>query len=80
MTDQRNQARTLLADAISADLALIPPEARIGAFERWDSLAHMRLILALEECIGRPLDPDEAVAIECLDDVARILNSGQRPA
>jgi acyl carrier protein len=73
--EERSQARALLADAISAELALVPEDARIGVFERWDSLAHMRLILALEAHIGRLLDPDEAIAIECLDDVARLLNS-----
>jgi acyl carrier protein len=30
--------------------------ARLGGFARWDSLAHLRLILALEEKIGRELD------------------------
>jgi acyl carrier protein len=78
MTDERSQARALLAEAISADIALVPEEARIGLFERWDSLAHMRLILALEGRIGRVLDADEAIAIECLDDVARLLNSSGR--
>jgi acyl carrier protein len=53
---------------------MIPTDARIGIFERWDSLAHMRLILALEQQIGRLLDPDEAITVESLDDVARLLN------
>jgi hypothetical protein len=34
----------------------------------------MRLILALEQQIGRLLDPDEAITVESLDDVARLLN------
>ncbi len=67
-------ARRLLADAIAAEPALIPQHARIGIFERWDSLAHLRLILALEQQIGRQLDPDEAITVESLDDVARLLN------
>jgi acyl carrier protein len=69
-----DRARTLLADAIGADPAQVPPDARIGTFERWDSLAHLRLILAMEQQLGRQLDPDEAVAVECLADVARLLN------
>jgi acyl carrier protein len=69
-----DRARTLLADAIGADPAQVPPDARIGTFERWDSLAHLRLILAMEQQLGRQLDPDEAVAVESLADVARLLN------
>lgn len=67
-------AKKLLAEAIHADTAAIPDGARIGGFARWDSLAHLRLILALEEKIGRQLDPDEAVRIESLQDVAVLLD------
>jgi acyl carrier protein len=67
-------AKKLLAEAIHADIAAIPDGARIGGFERWDSLAHLRLIMALEEKIGRQLDPDEAVRIESLQDVAILLD------
>jgi len=67
------QARQLLAEAIGAEPGAVPEGARIGTFERWDSLAHLRLILALEKRIGRELDPDEAVEIEGLEDVAALL-------
>ena len=36
---------------------MIPDDVRIGTFERWDSLAHLRLVLAIEQKIGRQLDP-----------------------
>lgn len=76
--NELSQARAMLSDAIGTDVALVPEDARIGIFERWDSLAHMRLILAVEQQIGRLLDPDEAVRIECLEDIARILESNER--
>jgi acyl carrier protein len=66
-------AKLLLAEAVYAGTDAIPGTARIGAFERWDSLAHVRLLLAIEERLGRRLDPDEAVRIESLADVATIL-------
>ena len=68
-----NGAKKLLAEAIGADEAAVPEEARLGSFPRWDSLAHLRLILALEAKIGRQLDPDEAVRIESLADIAGLL-------
>ena len=72
-------AKKLLAEAIHADAATVPDGARIGGFERWDSLAHLRLILALEEIIGRRLHPDEAVEIESLQDVAALLTRPNAP-
>ena len=71
-------AKQLLAEAISADSAAVPDDARIGSFERWDSLAHMRLILGLEQQVGRELDTDEVLRIECLEDVRRILQANGR--
>lgn len=71
---EREQARALLADAINIDIASLSDDARLGSTEQWDSLAHLRLILALEARIGRSLDPDEIVSVESLDDVAALLN------
>jgi acyl carrier protein len=68
-------ARRLLAEAIDIDPAVIPGDVRVGQFERWDSLAHMRLLLALEQRIDRQLDADELAKIESLADVAALLPS-----
>jgi acyl carrier protein len=73
-------AKMLLADAINADTAAVPDDARIGAFEPWDSIAHLRLILSVEEAIGRQLDPDEAVAIESLPDVTALIDGARDAA
>ena len=71
-------ARRLLAQAVHAELAAVPEDARIGSFERWDSLAHLRLVLALEAQVGRELDAEEVVRIECLDDVRALLEVNGR--
>jgi acyl carrier protein len=68
------QAKTLLAEAVHCDAAAVPDDARLGRFERWDSLAHLRLVLAIEVQIGRQLDPDESVRIETLSDIAALLS------
>ena len=80
MTAELTHARTLLADATGVDVHAVPANAQIGRFEAWDSLAHMRLILAIEEQIGRTLDPDETIGVDCLDDVSRLLNSSNNAA
>lgn len=71
---EREQARALLAEAVNADARSVPDDARIGLLEQWDSLAHLRLLLAIEAKIDRPLDPDEIMGVESLDDVAALLN------
>jgi len=68
-------ARQLLASALQQDASQIEPDAAIGKTERWDSLAHMRLVMALEEHVARPLDTDTMLAIESLSDVCEFLKS-----
>jgi acyl carrier protein len=68
-------AKALLADATGTELAAVPDAASVASFDRWDSLAHMRLLLGIEERIGRELDPDELARIETLSDVAQLLDA-----
>jgi acyl carrier protein len=68
-----DRARALLAEALGLAATEIPEDARIGAAERWDSLAHARLLIGLEEILNRPLDPSETARIESLADVADVL-------
>ena len=67
-------ATQLLAGALMLGESDVPRDARLGSIEQWDSLAHARLLLALEEKLGRQLTTEEAVAVESLDDIARLLD------
>jgi acyl carrier protein len=66
-------AKDLLAGALMIDASAVPHDARLGRIEQWDSLAHARLLLALEEKLRRQLTTDEAVGVESLDDIARLM-------
>ena len=66
-------ARRLLAAALQIEPPQVGPEAAIGRTERWDSLAHMRLVLGLEEHLGGVLETEAMLAIESLSDVAVLL-------
>lgn len=74
-TDTWALARTLLAEALFLAPAELADDARLGDTPEWDSLAHTRLILALEEQLARPLRPEETVALGCLQDLADLLSS-----
>jgi len=72
-------ARALLAEALEIDPAALGPDPSMDNCEAWTSVAHLRLILALEEKLGVELAPDDALAIQSLADVARLLGN-QRAA
>ena len=72
-------ARALLAEALEIDPAALGSDPSMDNCEAWTSVAHLRLILALEEKLGVELAPDDALAIQSLADVARLLGN-QRAA
>ena len=63
----------LLADALLADAQDLPADAALGVTPGWDSLGHVRLVLALEAHLARPLTPDEIVALGSLADIEALL-------
>ena len=73
-------ARSLLAAAMEMEVADIADDAAISRLDSWDSLAHMRLILALEEHMGAELTPDTVVGLGSLVDVVTVLEEGRLPA
>ena len=71
--DAINNARSLLADILGVSLATITAESTIDDIERWDSIAHLRVVLALEEKIGRQVTSEETTALFSVRQIAELL-------
>ena len=56
-SNARPSAASLLAEILERPLGSVPDDASIHNFPAWDSLAHVKLMLKLEEVSGRPVDP-----------------------
>ena len=65
-------AEQLLAQVLN--LRAVPADATLGHPPEWDSLAHMRLVLALEERMGKPLSAMQIVSLACLADIEALLS------
>ncbi len=74
MSGTIDQARAILAEALEIDRSVVDENSSMGTLEAWDSLAHVRLILAIESVIGRALEPEMMVEIEHVNDVAKVLD------
>lgn len=69
-----DQARALLAEALGVSGDAITDATAPFQTAEWNSLAHMRLVLALEEATGTPLGPDQIVSIGGFPDVVALLS------
>jgi acyl carrier protein len=68
-------ARSLLAEALGCPEEEIVADSAIGTQLQWDSLAHIKIVLALEERLGRSLTTDEIVAVTSLAAIEQVLRS-----
>lgn len=75
MSATSGDARRLLADALEISEAEVGDDASIFTLEAWDSLAHMRLVAALERELGRSLDAAEIVGIATVSDVESLVKT-----
>ncbi len=68
-----NIAKAVIADALSIDLLQVTDDAGLATTAQWDSLAHFRLVLALEERLQRKLNPIEIVSLVDVAAVATLV-------
>jgi acyl carrier protein len=54
--------RAIMAEVLRLPADRIGPETAIGAVANWDSTAHMRMMIALEDAFG--IDLDESHMLE----------------
>ena len=76
MSDPSSAAAALVAEALGLSAAEIDEGTALGVTPQWDSLAHMRLILALEQRLGRRLAPEAIVGLADFGDVVALLDEG----
>ena len=68
-------AHTLLSEISGTDVPVLAGGVSLSQIERWDSLATVRLVLRLEEVLGRPLDEREIEGLKTVGDIEAILGS-----
>lgn len=72
-----NDAALLIADALNISRESVTAQTSLMTSPEWDSLAHFRIVLALENRLGRALDPLEITTLVDLASVARVLTTSE---
>ena len=57
----KQKIKEIIASVFVVDVENVPDNCSHGSFDRWDSLGHMNLILALEEEFDIRFSDDEVV-------------------
>jgi acyl carrier protein len=69
-------ANVLIAEVMRRQIMAYNQNTLLAEIDGWDSLKGVRLILRLEEIIGRELSEDDIEGLQAVGDVERLLNSG----
>jgi acyl carrier protein len=51
----------------------VPVDAPVGSLPQWDSIAHLSIILAFEEKLGRQLTPDEIASLKTVASLVELM-------
>ena len=54
---------SVIAAALEADPAKLTPQSRLGRFPGWDSLTHVKVLMALEEAFGIPINDETIIGL-----------------
>lgn len=73
-TATRQSAASILAGILDRPVETIPADASILNFPAWDSLAHVRFMLTLEELSGKPVNPGLITSLVDLQSIDLYLN------
>lgn len=78
MNQNRCRAREMLAEVLGIHPTAVANDARPGFQEGWDSLAHMKLVLAIEAVRGQKLNSREILALTSLEGIELALQTINR--
>ena len=65
------KAREILSQVLAIPPEKIDDTVKIGGVKQWDSIAHMNLVLSIEEEVGRKLHPSEFLEIDSFVSLTR---------
>ncbi|MGQ0734422.1 MAG: acyl carrier protein [Acidobacteriota bacterium] len=73
MTDTSAQLKALIADLFKCDVTDVTDATGPGDIPGWDSLGHVMLMAEVQRRFGRHVPVEDAIEVESVMDLARIL-------
>ena len=74
------RVRRIVANTLNLPLDSVPAEAHMGSLAEWESMAHLMLVLSLEQEFERQFSPEEVESMKGIPEiVARLKASSHSP-
>ena len=69
----KDELKQILSDTLGVPKEQINEESSVENIEEWDSLAHLNIILSIEQIFNIAISPEEAADMTDLASIRRIL-------
>ena len=69
------RVQMVVRDQLDEDDIVLTPETRASAVDGWDSLAHVRIMVAIEEAFGVRFDTSEITTLENVGALVALVRS-----
>ena len=66
---------SIISDILEIEAERLSPELSIFNEPRWDSLAHLKIILAVQDLLGKKMSIDDIASISSVSDLLDIVTS-----
>ena len=77
MANSKESVKKLIAEILNVEIDVVQDDLAVGDIPEWDSLAHMRIIAALESDLGIVLDIEQTLEIEDVEDIVDAVLSNE---
>ena len=71
---ENNIGKEILALSLDLDVSEIQNNSDINNLLEWDSLSHIKIVMAIEAKLQRELTTDEIIAISDVDSINKLFN------
>ena len=75
LSDPESLAREILGEALNLPPGELGARSTQESIEGWNSLAHLNLVLRLEDVLGCQLTTDEIVSMQSLQDIVDLIGT-----
>jgi acyl carrier protein len=65
----------IIADTLGADVSSLNEQVSMDNTPAWDSVAHLNLVLSLEQAFGQRFSPDEFMEMRSFEGIVRLLKA-----
>ena len=70
-----DEVRRIASDIFGISASLVTRESSPDSIDRWDSVQHLNLVLAIEEAFGLQLTPDEMEQMHSIGGIAELIEA-----